>query len=59
MIVIKIVNEGKSGFIVDNEHPETVKVDIGDPIVLDCRTTRPDIKVSVFKKDYEPLLPYR
>ncbi|KAB7494224.1 Vascular endothelial growth factor receptor 1 [Armadillidium nasatum] len=30
-----------------------LKLDIGDPIILDCRTTRPDIKVSVFKKDIE------
>ncbi|RXG54056.1 hypothetical protein Avbf_13384 [Armadillidium vulgare] len=45
--------DGTSGFVVDNLHPQTVKVDIGDPIILDCRTTRPDIKVSVFKKDNE------
>ncbi|RXG56041.1 hypothetical protein Avbf_17624 [Armadillidium vulgare] len=45
--------DGTSGFVVDNLHPQTVKVDIGDPIILDCRTTRPDIKVSVFEKDNE------
>ncbi|RXG67371.1 hypothetical protein Avbf_08839 [Armadillidium vulgare] len=25
--------------------PKTVKVHLGDPMILDCRTTRPDIKV--------------
>ncbi|KAB7497883.1 hypothetical protein Anas_13531 [Armadillidium nasatum] len=27
--------------------PRTVKVHLGDPMILDCRTTRPDIKVNL------------
>ncbi|RXG55564.1 hypothetical protein Avbf_17397 [Armadillidium vulgare] len=27
--------------------PHTVKVHLGDPMILDCRTTRPDIKISL------------
>ncbi|KAB7500416.1 hypothetical protein Anas_13647 [Armadillidium nasatum] len=30
-----------------DSEPRTVKVHLGDPMILDCRTTRPDIKVSL------------
>ncbi|RXG68600.1 Vascular endothelial growth factor receptor 1, partial [Armadillidium vulgare] len=34
-----------------NFFPETVKVYLGEPILLDCRTSRPDIEVNLYIND--------
>ncbi|KAB7502401.1 hypothetical protein Anas_10720 [Armadillidium nasatum] len=40
------VHKGNSGFVMQDSEPKTVKVHLGDKMILDCRTTRPDnIKV--------------
>ncbi|KAL7632883.1 UNVERIFIED_CONTAM: hypothetical protein RMT77_016790 [Armadillidium vulgare] len=40
------VHNGYSGFVMYYSEPRRVKVHLGDPMILDCRTSRPDnIKV--------------
>ncbi|KAL7635540.1 UNVERIFIED_CONTAM: hypothetical protein RMT77_014609 [Armadillidium vulgare] len=39
------VNDGINGFVKNYFNPKRVKVHLGDPMILDCRTSRPDIKV--------------
>ncbi|KAB7501483.1 hypothetical protein Anas_14201 [Armadillidium nasatum] len=38
---------GSSVFVMYGFKPKTVKGHLGDPMLLDCRTTRPDIKVNL------------
>ncbi|KAL7631417.1 UNVERIFIED_CONTAM: hypothetical protein RMT77_018285 [Armadillidium vulgare] len=42
------MDDGINGFVRNSDYkPRTVKVHLGDPMILDCRTTRPDIKVNL------------
>ncbi|KAB7495505.1 Platelet-derived growth factor receptor beta, partial [Armadillidium nasatum] len=58
------IDDGRRGFVKYYFRPLTVKVYLGDPMILDCRTSRPDIKVNNIKvnllnqKQISPL-PYK
>ncbi|KAL7632058.1 UNVERIFIED_CONTAM: hypothetical protein RMT77_017621 [Armadillidium vulgare] len=54
------VNDGYSGFLMYHSKRKTVKVHLGDPITLDCRTSRPDIKVNILINQKQvSRLPYK
>ncbi|KAB7501965.1 Vascular endothelial growth factor receptor 2 [Armadillidium nasatum] len=53
-------SDGIRGFIIIDSKPRTVKVHLGDPMILDCRTVRPDIKVNLLINQKQvSRLPYK
>lgn len=49
---MEIPTDGQTGLLHSNDF-DHIQVTTSDRVVLDCRTTLPDIKVQLFKNDEE------